>query len=129
MALVLDDFLHQVKLARQAPSVAQPSFGLEDVESLPLAKEAIATIVKNTMTKYGSQVFTKPNFLLVELGGEIYGEPFVGDAYSGLAIRPEKIPSVLRKVLELDSSRLSACRAKMPTQTTTRSTAQRRYSP
>jgi hypothetical protein len=72
--LTLDDYLHAAADMRRTFRLAEPSFGLQDVESQAGASAAVQAIVEETIDRHGSEIYAKQHELVDTLGREVYGE-------------------------------------------------------
>lgn len=98
--LALDDFLWGTEEMRQHFKLRTPKFGLKEIERHPGAREALERLIRATVDRHGSEIYSKPNSGLSEMGTGIYSEWINTGFYSGWRISPSWINRSLRKVLE-----------------------------
>jgi len=99
--LTLDEYLHAAADIRRTFKLAEPAFGLQDVESQAGASAAVEAIVEETIDRHGSEIYAKQHELVDTLGREVYGEWTQSPIYSGHRISPASIERVLRRTIEV----------------------------
>lgn len=100
-ALTLDDYLHAAADMRRVFNLANPTFGLRDVESQAGAPAAVQAIVDATLERHGPEIYAKQHELLDTLGHQIYGEWTQTQVYSGHRIDQSSLDRVLQRTIEI----------------------------
>jgi hypothetical protein len=99
--LILDDCLNQFAEVRRQFRLTAPVLNLRQIEAEAGAKTTLATVIKDILSRHGSDIFSKQHPLLSELGDEIYAEPICTSVYSGSRIREDRVSQTLRRVIEV----------------------------
>jgi len=97
----LDEYLHVAADMRRTFQLANPPFGLRDVESQAGASAAVKAIVDETIERHGSEIYAKQHELLDRLGREVYGDWTQSLIYSGYRISRDSMEQVLRSTIEV----------------------------
>jgi len=94
--LVLDDYLHEA--AQALFDLPAPSFGLQEIQSYPGARDGMEKIVKGTISLYRAEIFAPRHPLLRALGEDIYS-----DADNGLRwrISGQFVTQVVKRTIEI----------------------------
>lgn len=100
--LVLDDFLAEIHRTRRHYNLPEPKFAFDSIVDEVAAKSAAEKIIKNTLDRHGTGIYSKPDPFLDQIYDIRCGEPHIKpNFYSAWQIVPAYAPAVLRRLLEI----------------------------